>query len=105
MPKLEIKATSSVLDKFERKISRKGVVRVEKRIVLLISYQVMEVEVYKLGVLIHFAVWYIFRVGGIRLAGIRTFWRKKSRQDKLLKFANILNHIMSLHIIFCAKLF
>ena len=37
LPKLAVKATSSLLDKFERTVSRKGVVRVEKWFTLFIS--------------------------------------------------------------------
>ena len=39
-----------------------------------------------------------------RLGGIRTFWLKKIRREKLLKFIEILNYNKSSCIIFCVKM-
>ena len=47
LPKVATKATSSVLDKFERKISGKGVVRVEKGFTLFISNEDMD-DIFKI---------------------------------------------------------
>ena len=42
MPKLATKATSSILDKFQRKISGQGVVRAGKEFTLFISNEDMD---------------------------------------------------------------